>query len=190
MITKQVLLGGGIALRQITLNDCTTSYVEWLNDPEVNCYLETRWTEQTMESIKDFVKSQRDNTHSVLFAIVLSADKAHIGNIKIGPINCNHKHADISYFIGEKRLWNRGYAKEAIRLATKFGFEELKLHRVEAGVYAGAVGSWRALERNGFVREAVFREQVFWNGRFMDVFRYGILESEYKIIRQMEETAR
>lgn len=147
-----------------------------------------------MESVKDFVVSQRANEHSILFAIMrdqaggrqqqemaykYNRSGQHVGNIKIGPVNEHYRHADISYFIGDKALWNKGIATEAIRLVTEFGFHELKLHRVEAGAYAAAVGSWKALEKNGFVREAVFREQVISNGHYMDVYRYGILEPEF-----------
>lgn len=182
MVTAKILRGGEIFLRQIELSDCTTSYVEWLSDVEVNQYLETRWSEQTLDSVRDFVKSQRENDHSILFAIILISDNVHIGNIKIGPVNERHKHADISYFIGDKNQWNKGIATEAINLVCEFGFSELHLHRMEAGAYAAAVGSWRALEKNGFTREAIFREQVMSSGKYMDVYRYGMLESEYKKI--------
>ncbi len=180
MITNSVLSGGGIRLRQITSNDCTEQYVEWLNDPEVNQYLETRWVKQDIESITEFVKAQRDNNHSVLFAIIQKENDKHIGNIKIGPINFHHHHADISYFIGEKSEWNKGYASEAIRLICRYGFEELHLHRIEAGAYCTAIGSIRALEKNGFQREAIFREQVFSReGQYLDVYRYALLKDEF-----------
>ena len=145
---------------------------------------------QDLKAIKEFVSSQRENDHSILFAIMYhysdnSVVGKHIGNIKIGPINKHHNHADISYFIGEKTLWNKGIATEAINLICDFGFRDLRLHRIEAGAYSAAVGSWKALEKNGFIREAVFREQVISNSnnggsKYMDVFRYGILQTEFK----------
>lgn len=180
MVTDMIIRGGRIHLRQITEKDCTDQYVSWLTDPEVIQYLETRWNEQTMKSIVEFVKSQRENDYSILFAIVLNSDNRHIGNMKIGPWNKHHNHADISYFIGDKTCWNKGMATEAIHLVCKFGFSEWNLHRVEAGAYSAAVGSWKALERNGFIREAVFREQVVSNGNYMDIYRYGLLRDEFK----------
>ncbi|MCR4792047.1 MAG: GNAT family N-acetyltransferase [Lachnospiraceae bacterium] len=180
MITQSVLYGKKIYLRQAEMTDCTERYVDWLNDPEVNQYLETRWSDQNLESIKTFVKSQRENDHSLLFAIVLMENNLHIGNIKIGPINSHYNHADISYFIGEKDQWHKGIATEAIQLICQFGFEQLLLHRIEAGAYEAAVGSWRALEKCGFVREGVFRQQVRLNGNYMNVYRYGLLKDEWQ----------
>lgn len=180
MITKEQMSVGGVLLRQIELSDCTPSYVSWLEDPEVNQYLETRWTEQTIESIQSFVQSQLDSENSILFAITLTDDGRHIGNIKLGPINSHHRYADISYFIGDKAMWGRGIATKVINLVCGFGIQNMNLHRIEAGTYAEAIGSQRALEKNGFTKEAVFRKQVLSNGNYMDVYRYGLLADEYK----------
>ena len=182
MILKNFLNTEGMTLRQINLEDCTTSYVDWLRDPEVNQYLETRWKDQTIESIREFVSAQRDSDNNLLLAITLSDDGRHIGNIKLGPINKYHRHGDVSYFIGDKSMWNKGIATKAINLVCGYGIEQLHLHRIEAGAYAGAVGSWRALEKNGFVREAIFRKQVVSGDDYMDVYRYGLLDVEYKTI--------
>lgn len=181
MVTEKVLLGESIILRQIELDDCTISYVKWLNDPEVVQYLETKWAKQNLETIRDFVDGQRRNNHSFLFAIVSKENNMHIGNIKIGPVNVHHKHADISYFIGNKTYWNKGIATEAVRLICGFGFQELGLNKVEAGAYETAAASWRALEKNGFKREGTLREQAYLDGKYIGVFRYGLLKNEWKL---------
>lgn len=163
------------------MNDCTASYVNWLNDSEVTRYLEVKWTIQNLETIQYFVDDQRKNEHSILFAIISKECNAHIGNIKIGPVNKYHRHADISYFIGNKTYWNRGVATEAIGLICKFGFQELGLNKIEAGVYEPAAASWKALEKNGFKREGVFREEVWLDEEYVSVFRYGLLKNEWKL---------
>ena len=59
----------------------------------------------------------------------------HIGNLKIGPININHKTSEISYFIGDKKEWGKGYATESVKLAIKYSFDNLNLYKCIAGVY-------------------------------------------------------
>ena len=179
MITDKILTGEKVYLRQISVKDCTDKYVKWLNDPEVNQYLETKWSEQNIESIRAFVESQRKNNHSVLFAIVCRKNNEHIGNVKIGAVHPHYNHADISYFIGEKEYWHKGLATEAISLVCQFGFEQLSLHRIEAGTYDCAEGSWHALEKCGFKREGTFREQVYFMGRYINVYRYGLLKENF-----------
>ena len=182
MLINDQISNGEIILRQIEISDCTPSYVSWLNDPIINQYLETRWSEQNLASIQSFVQSQRESDNSILFAITLANDGRHIGNIKLGPINNHHRHADVSYFIGDKTMWGKGIATKAINLVCGYGFRDIKLHRIEAGTYAKAVGSQRALEKNGFIKEAVFRKQVITNNGYEDVYRYGLLSDEYKIL--------
>lgn len=140
-----------IILRPLTLEDCTANYVEWLNDPEVNRYLETRWRHHTLADVRDFVASINTSEHSKLFGIVFRAESRHIGNIKIGPLNPIHRYADISYFIGDRNFWGKGLATQAIRAICRYGFENLKLESIQAGVYGGNTGSARALEKVGFV---------------------------------------
>lgn len=63
----------------------------------------------------------------------------------------------MSYFIGEKNAWGKGFATEAIQLVTHFAFEQLHLHRLQAGLYASNIGSGKALEKAGYHLEAVFK---------------------------------
>jgi RimJ/RimL family protein N-acetyltransferase len=147
------LEGRLVRLRLVELSDCTERYVAWLADPEVNRYLETRWTPQTMESIRGFVSSMLASPHSYLFGIFPRASGQHIGNVKVGPIDPHHLYADVSYFLGERDAWGKGYGTDAVRVATKFGFERCGLHRIQAGFYETNVGSQRVLEKAGFVFE-------------------------------------
>lgn len=183
MITDIVLYGNKIMMRQIELSDCDEKYLSWMNDPEVNRFMETKWSPQTMESIISFVQSQRENDHSVLFAIINKATNAHIGNIKIGPVHPHYHHADASYFIGEKSMWGKGIATEAIYLVCKFGFQELNLHRIEAGTYDVAVGSQKALEKNGFTKEGIFRDLAILDGKYINIYRYGLLRDEFQEVK-------
>ena len=151
--SDEYIVGTHISLRLVTLEDCDATYVSWLCDPLVNQFLETRWTQQTLHSIRDFVSTLLHDPYNYLFAIIEMATQQHIGNIKIGPINFHHQHAEISYFIGEKTAWGKDYATEAIHLVTAFAFQTLQLHRLQASTYASNRGSQRALEKAGFTLE-------------------------------------
>lgn len=179
MKTDKILSGRICRLRQIEMDDCNKKYVNWLNDDEVNRFLETKWQMQNLEVVKQFVKSQIESHDSILFAILLKENDLHIGNIKIGPIHEHYSRADISYFIGEKECWNMGIATEAINLVCRFGFHSLDLHRIEAGAYDIAYGSQKALEKNGFMREGIFREYVYCNNMWINAYRYGLLFDDF-----------
>lgn len=172
MMPDVTLIGNLVVLKPISLDYCNEKYVGWLNDNDVNKYLDTKWNKQDLESVMDFVKNQQESVDSVLFAILCKDGMEHIGNIKIGPVHPHYHYADISYFIGEKRLWGNGVASEAIGLVTKYAFENLGLHKIEAGTYEMAVGSQKALLNNGFKLEAVIKDAAVFDGEFIDVLRY------------------
>ncbi len=144
-------------IRPLTVKDCTQRYVDWLNDPEVSRFLETRWQAQTLETITAFVKANTlPDRH--LFAICIG--DLHIGNIKLGPINSNHSYADVSYFIGDRAHWGKGHATQAVKLVSEFGFKNLRLHRLQAGVYARNQASQKVLRKAGFSNEGVWYRQL------------------------------
>ena len=175
-----------IALRPLRLSDCTPAYLSWLRDPEVSFFLDTRWAEQTMTSIRRFVRetTARDDSH--LLAIIKKSDRLHIGNLKIGPVHPVYDCADLSYFIGDKKEWNKGYATQAIRLAVSLAFETLDLHRLQAGVHEANPASAKALERAGFRLEGRFRKQLRTTRKdtWQDHLWYGILREEWACTRE------
>lgn len=178
---KETIKGKNISLRSVILDDCNQRYLSWLEDHEVNKYLETRWSKQTIESIKQFVTDMLNSPDNYLFAIVVNSTNKHIGNIKIGPVNRTHSCADVSYFIGEKSEWGKGYATEAIKLITAFGFKELNLHRIQAGLYENNTGSQKCLEKAGYKFEAVLRKQLKTDNDWEDHKFFGILKEEWEI---------
>src|SRR5438105_15493808 len=107
------LIGRTIYLRRVHQTDATERYVGWLNDPEVNRFLESRFVQWTVESVRDYILA-RQNAFDHFFAICDLCHERHIGNIKLGPVNPHHRNADVSLFIGEKSYWRRGVASEAI----------------------------------------------------------------------------
>ncbi len=157
-----ILPGKKVTLRTLTIADCTERYLGWMNDPDVNKYLETRFRTQTQESLRGFVRSMEQSANDYLFAIEENEGHTHIGNIKIGGINWEHRYADLGYLIGQKAMWGKGLATEAIQLATDFAFKGLGLHHMRAGVYETNIGSIKALRNAGYAFDGI------WNGQLLD----------------------
>jgi [ribosomal protein S5]-alanine N-acetyltransferase len=85
--------------------------------------------------------------------------------------------AEVGYWIGEP-FWNKGIATAALGLITQYGFEKLGLRRIYASVFEGNAGSKRVLEKNGYIREGIFRKAVFKNHQYFDEWRYAKLKGE------------
>jgi RimJ/RimL family protein N-acetyltransferase len=84
----------------------------------------------------------------------------------------------LGYGIGTEH-WGRGIATEAVREVVRYAFEELRLHRVQAWVFANNAASQRVLEKVGFSYEGVLREKVAWGDTRVDDKVFGLLRHEW-----------
>ena len=175
MSSKPFLEGKHIYLREVRLSDVSDHYYRWMNDPQVGQFLETRFFPQSHEDITSYVRTMANDPNTVFLAIVLKKNNLHIGNIKIGPVNRFHDFADISLIIGEKTLWGKGYATEAIQLATTYSFNTLNLHKVTAGFYGNNTASIKAFKKVGFVEEGRRKNHRFYQGSYVDEVLMGKL---------------
>jgi ribosomal-protein-alanine N-acetyltransferase len=64
-----------------------------------------------------------------------------------------------------------------------YGFETMKLNRVEALIDPINVASIRLVEGLGFRREGVLRENTHFRGRFIDDAVYALLAREWRAAR-------
>ncbi len=138
----------------------TEKYRSWMVDPDVNQYLETRFSEPSVESLREYVTGLRASSHSYLFGIFSKATDSHLGNIKLGPVSRAHNSAAIGLVLGDRSAWGQGIASEAIGTLSEWGFVELGLDKITAGSYRSNMGSIRAFEKCGFSIEGVQRSQV------------------------------
>ena len=169
------LEGALVYLRAVRLGDVRGGYGRWMNDPLVNQFLESRFHRTTEASLEAYVaRFQGDPDHAFL-AVVARDTETHIGNVKLGPIDWNHRFADIGLLIGEPAYWGRGIATEVIRLITRYAFDELHLRKVTAGCYSTNRAAIRAFEKAGFVHEGLRKKQYQCNGESVDHVMLGLL---------------
>ena len=85
-----------------------------------------------------------ENNKSYTFAIELNDEKEFIGVIGINLGKEKYRNAEV-WFKLDYKFWNKGYATESLKKIINFGFENLKLHRIEAGCAVENIGSINVL---------------------------------------------
>ena len=163
-----VLEGSTVYLRKIVLFDVNANYYRWMNDPEVAQFLEVRHTRRSLKDLREYVASIIERKEDAFFAICLNETGRHIGNVKLGPINRDHRFAHIGFLIGEREFWKQGIATEVVNIVTRYAFETLKLHKVLAGCYANNLASLRVFKKTGFKKEGVQESQWLCDGKHID----------------------
>lgn len=115
-----------------------------------------------------------DNDQYIAWAIAMKDEPKLIGTITFWNIQREHYRAEIGYAL-HTSYQGRGLMQEAITVTLEYGFKILQLHSVEANVNPGNTASIKLLERNNFVREAYYRENYYYNGKFLDSAIYSLL---------------
>ena len=179
MKIKNQIIGENIYLRSLSLNDVTQNYLKWLQDSDVNYFLETRHETQSLKKIKNYVKLCNNSDKIYLLGIFTKTD-IHVGNIKLGPIKINHSVASVSIFLGDKKYWGRGIASDAINSLTRFSFIDLALNKLIAGMYSNNESSLKAFKKVGFVEEGLRKKHYKLESNFIDIIELGLLSEEYK----------
>jgi [ribosomal protein S5]-alanine N-acetyltransferase len=146
-------------------------------------YVTTRTDEfYTLEFQKQLIKNNihaREKDEKYVFGIFeMDTDKL-VGNVALteifrGPLQSCY----IGYYL-DLECNGKGYMSEAVKLSVAFGFDELHLHRIEAGVMPHNTGSIRVLEKAGFQKEGIARRNVNINGKWEDHQVLAIIEDDY-----------
>ena len=163
-----------VYLQVMHVPDVTERYVSWMNDPEVNEYLESKYQQQSYASVCAFVQSAEDDPNSYLYGIYDLESDQHIGNIKFTYTNRRHLRGDIGIVIGERAYWGKGIAAEAIQCLTEYVSEVLGVEKISAGCFEINRGSVRAFEKAGYAVEGVIKDNVLYGDRRINGILLGI----------------
>lgn len=164
--------GTTIYLRELTESDANEAYCNWLNDPIVNKYLETR--KATIEDLKQYIRLKKESPNCLFFGIFLKENDKHIGNVKLEPIDFERKTSYFGILIGEKEQWGKGIGTEATRLAVDYAFNVLNLKEVMLGVIAENKAAIRAYEKVGFEIKRVEGKKIKHDATLYDQVIMGI----------------
>jgi ribosomal-protein-alanine N-acetyltransferase len=130
-------------------------------------------SEKLIQLIDDSFKNEK----GINWAIIEKLSNAFIGYIGFIRMSPEHCRAEIGYAL-KPEFWGKGFMYESINKLVSFGFNEMKLHSIEANVNPLNKRSQKVLERVGFKREAYFRENYLFDGKFLDSVIYSLLEKD------------
>ena len=182
-MNKTVIETKRIRLRLIDIPDLTS--IHTLHSlPETDTY-NTLGIPSSMEETKAIIEpwikeNQLQEIKNYTFAIDNKSNGKFMGlfGLKIGQQK--YKRAEVWYKI-HSDYWRKGYATEALKAMLNFGFNTLKLHRIEAGCAVENISSIKVLEKSGMLREGRLRQILPLKTGWSDNFQYSILETDERI---------
>jgi ribosomal-protein-alanine N-acetyltransferase len=165
-----------LVLKQINANDAEAILALRSNDEVMKYiprpYLKTK--EDALELIAMF-DDKIENGIGINWGIYFLDEPEKllgiIGHYRIKP---DHFRAEVGYMLFPDHK-GKGIVSEALKKVVEYGFNEMKLHSIEAILDPENKGSEKVLLKNGFVKEAHLIENEYYEGRFLDTMIYSIL---------------
>ncbi|MEO7121047.1 MAG: GNAT family N-acetyltransferase, partial [Ginsengibacter sp.] len=164
-------------LRKMTKKD-TAEILRLRSDENVMKYIDRERAKsiQDAEIFLDRNTTSLDSNNGIMWAITLKeTPETLIGNIGYWRLIKEHYRAEVGYMLNPS-FWKKGIMKEALDKVIFFGFNNMNLHSIEANINPGNEASAALLESTGFVKEAYFKEDFFFNGTFRDTVIYSRLD--------------
>ena len=134
--------------------------------------------EQTKSIIEPWiVQNELELIKSYTFKIEGKLDNQPIGLFGFKLWDKKHRRGEVWYKF-HVDFWNKGYATEVLREVLNFGFNDLGLHRIQAGCAIENIGSIKVLEKVGMIQEGRGRQILPLKSGWSDNFEYSILETD------------
>ncbi|MEG0767800.1 MAG: GNAT family protein [Clostridia bacterium] len=167
-----------LLLRKLTLADAQDIYA-YSKDPEVSRHV--LW--EAHRSIHDsraylrYLQRLYRNDEPASWGIVWKQTGQVIGTVGYMWWNQENNSAEVGYSLS-RDFWNRGIMTEALMEVMRFGFEVMRLHRIEAQHEVDNPASGRVMVKAGMRYEGCLRGRIYNKGRYVDIALYAMLAED------------
>ena len=170
---------GPLRLREFTLGDYEAVHA-YASDPRVCTYLEfgPNTREETLEFLREAIESSRANPRLHFEFAVEHPEDGLVGGCGVYVQSLDSKRAEVGYALNSG-YWGRGYGTTVAAALIEYGFNVLRMHRMQAMCDPLNVASWKVMEKNGMTREGLLRHYRRVHGEWKDRLIYSVLEDEY-----------
>ncbi len=155
--------------------------VAWMEDEEFNYFLygdPARSPRLIREQIVGYLGKSASAVVPSGIYLLIDGPNGPIGLVSFQNISWRNRSCNIDVYISKE---HRGHMSTGIGVyrALEYAFDELNLHRVSAVIYSFNTLSWKFFEFIGAVRELVLKDHILRDGKWYDVFVYGLLDREF-----------
>ncbi len=157
-----------LTLREMTADDAEALF-EIRSDERAMRYIGRPLQKEVSESAEliEKIRTNFAQNEAIAWGIFFHGQSKLLGNISFWKMDKENHRTEIGYML-HPDYWRQGIMDEAMTAALEYCFKVLDFHSIEANTDPENAASGRILEKHGFVQEAYFRENLFYEGRFLD----------------------
>ncbi|EEO9428767.1 spermidine N1-acetyltransferase [Listeria monocytogenes] len=168
-------MSGDLKLRPLEREDL--KFVHRLNnDAKIMSY----WFEEPYEAFVELQELYDKHIHDQSERrFILELDGQMVGLVKLMEIDYIHRRAEFQIIIDPK-FQGHGYAVSATKLAMKYAFHVLNMHKLYLVVDKVNEKAIHVYEKVGFIREGELIDEFFVDGTYHDAIRMCIFQHQYR----------
>lgn len=164
-----------LILRRVLPSDVKEMF-ELRSNPETMKYIPRPLLTNHEEALAhiQMMEDKIETNEGINWAITLKGDDKMLGVIGHYRIKPEHYRAEVGYMILPE-YHGKGITTEAVQCVVDYGFNTMQLHSIEGVIDPENGASEKVLQKCGFVKEAHFKENEYFDGKFIDAVVYSIL---------------
>ncbi|EAD8491747.1 spermidine N1-acetyltransferase [Listeria monocytogenes] len=168
-------MSGDLKLRPLEREDL--KFVHRLNnDAKIMSY----WFEEPYEAFVELQELYDKHIHEQSERrFILELDGQMVGLVELMEIDYIHRRAEFQIIIDPK-FQGHGYAVSATKLAMKYAFHVLNMHKLYLVVDKVNEKAIHVYEKVGFIREGELIDEFFVDGTYHDAIRMCIFQHQYR----------
>ncbi len=171
-----------LILRKPEMGDATAMF-KMRSNPDVMSQI-ARPIAKTLEDAEKLIQVFEDRNNEnlgITWAITLKGKNEMIGTMGFWRIEAENHRAEIGYMLSPD-YWRQGIMHEAIEICLEYAFKTLNFNSIEGHTSPENIASQSTLRKAGFVKEAHFRENLYFEGGYRDSVVFALLASDYKAL--------
>lgn len=164
-----------LILRRVLPSDVKEMF-ELRSNPETMKYIPRPLLTNHEEALAhiQMMEDKIETNEGINWAITLKGDDTMLGVIGHYRIKPEHYRAEVGYMILPE-YHGKGITTEAVQCVVDYGFNTMQLHSIEGVIDPENGASEKVLQKCGFVKEAHFKENEYFDGKFIDAVVYSKL---------------
>lgn len=166
-----------LLLRRVTTDDVNEVF-ELRSNPETMKYIPRPLVKNNEEALEHIamIEEKIETNLGINWGITLKGNPKLLGIIGYYRMQPENYRSEIGYILLPE-FHGKGIITEAVNTLIKYGFNDLKLHSIEAIIDPENYASEKVLQKCGFVKEAHLKECEFYDGKFIDSVIYSLLNN-------------
>ncbi|MBD3922156.1 GNAT family N-acetyltransferase [Paenibacillus sp. PR3] len=168
-----------LVLRQLNLDDAADVFDYFARDEVTQFYDLATFTEQRQaEELIQQWNNRYMRSEGIRWGITLRGEDRVIGTCGFHSWSQEHNKIEVGYELTPE-YWQQGIMSEALKAVIAYGFEHMKLNRIEAHIDPDNISSRKLLQKVGLTEEGTLRDYYFEKNQYVDAVVFSILRREY-----------